>query len=73
MVKDKGSCEELSEDVVLIQKLMENARKMEEYVEEKEEVGERDTKTSKPVTNKKPNRFLLSKKNGKQVSSASMF
>ncbi|KAI3680994.1 hypothetical protein L6452_35774 [Arctium lappa] len=52
MVKEEGSYEELSENGVLFQKLMENAGKMEEYVEEKEEVvGEADTKTSKPTTN----------------------
>ncbi|KVH87904.1 AAA+ ATPase domain-containing protein [Cynara cardunculus var. scolymus] len=51
MVKEEGSYEELSENGVLFQKLMENAGKMEEYVEEKEEAGEADTKTSIPVTN----------------------
>nr|GEY59895.1 ABC transporter C family member 2-like [Tanacetum cinerariifolium] len=39
MVKEEGSYEELSENGVLFQKLMENAGKMEEYVEEKEEIG----------------------------------
>ncbi|GJV24846.1 ABC transporter C family member 2 isoform X1 [Tanacetum coccineum] len=51
MVKEEGSYEELSQNGVLFQKLMENAGKMEEYVEEKEEAGETDTKASKPVTN----------------------
>lgn len=51
MVKEEGSYEELSQNGVLFQKLMENAGKMEEYVEEKEEVGETDTKASIPVTN----------------------
>lgn len=55
MVKEEGSYEELSQNGVLFQKLMENAGKMEEYTEEQEqkqeEVGETDTKTSKPVTN----------------------
>ncbi|GKA84558.1 ABC transporter C family member 2 isoform X1, partial [Tanacetum coccineum] len=50
MVKEEGSYEELSQNGVLFQKLMENAGKMEEYVEEKEEVGEADIKASKPVT-----------------------
>ncbi|XP_076949695.1 ABC transporter C family member 2-like [Bidens hawaiensis] len=50
MVKEEGSYEELSQNGVLFQRLMENAGKMEEYVEEKE-VGDSDSKTSKPVAN----------------------
>ncbi|KAF5764679.1 putative ABC-type xenobiotic transporter [Helianthus annuus] len=50
MVKEEGSYEELSQNGVLFQKLMENAGKMEEYVEEKEATGDSDSKTSKPVT-----------------------
>ncbi|KAJ9565724.1 hypothetical protein OSB04_001690 [Centaurea solstitialis] len=50
MVKEEGSYEELSENGVLFQRLMENAGKMEEYTEEKEEVAD-ETQTSKPVTN----------------------
>lgn len=51
MVKEEGSYEELSQNGVLFQKLMENAGKMEEYVEEQEEIVDSDSKTSKPVTN----------------------
>lgn len=52
MVKEEGTFEELSNNGVLFQKLMENAGKMEEYVEEgKEDVGDIDPKTSKPVAN----------------------
>lgn len=51
MVKEEGSFEELSENGPLFQKLMENAGKMEEYVEEKEEVVDTDTKTLKPAVN----------------------
>ncbi|KAJ8758792.1 hypothetical protein K2173_000513 [Erythroxylum novogranatense] len=52
MVKEEGTFEELSNNGVLFQKLMENAGKMEEYVEDNE-VGETaDQKTSsKPVAN----------------------
>ncbi|KAH6788300.1 multidrug resistance-associated protein 1 [Perilla frutescens var. frutescens] len=39
MVKEEGTFEELSNSGVLFQKLMENAGKMEEYVEETEDVG----------------------------------
>ncbi|MFS7931640.1 putative ABC-type xenobiotic transporter [Helianthus anomalus] len=49
MVVEEGSYEELSQNGVLIQKLMENAGKMEEYVEEQEDLGDSDSKTSKPV------------------------
>ncbi|KAM7524856.1 hypothetical protein LguiA_014758 [Lonicera macranthoides] len=52
MVKEEGTFEELSNNGMLFQKLMENAGKMEEYVEEgKEDVGDADPKTSKPVAN----------------------
>ncbi|XP_076899720.1 ABC transporter C family member 2-like [Bidens hawaiensis] len=51
MVKEEGSYEELSQNGVLFQRLMENAGKMEEYVEEEQEVGDSDSKTSKPVAN----------------------
>ncbi|KAK9055990.1 hypothetical protein SSX86_027077 [Deinandra increscens subsp. villosa] len=51
MVQEEGSYEKLSRDGVLFQKLMENAGKMEEYVEEQENVEDSDSKTSKPVTN----------------------
>ncbi|KAF5736366.1 ABC transporter family protein [Tripterygium wilfordii] len=49
MVKEEGTFEYLSDNGVLFQKLMENAGKVEEYVEEKE-VGEAfDNKTSSTV------------------------
>nr|QWN59130.1 ATP-binding cassette C transporter [Rehmannia glutinosa] len=50
-VKEEGTFEELSNNGVLFQKLMENAGKMEEYVEEKEDFGKIDDKTSKPIVN----------------------
>ncbi|KAG8365653.1 hypothetical protein BUALT_Bualt18G0128400 [Buddleja alternifolia] len=51
MVKEEGTFEELSNNGVLFQKLMENAGKMEEYVEEEEDVEKTENKTSKPVAN----------------------
>lgn len=63
-VKEEGSYEELSENGVLFQRLMENAGKMEEYVEEKEEVGEADIKTSKPVINGELAKDAADKKKG---------
>ncbi|KAH6830702.1 multidrug resistance-associated protein 2 [Perilla frutescens var. hirtella] len=51
MVKEEGTFEELSNSGVLFQKLMENAGKMEEYVEETEDVGKFEDKDSKPVVN----------------------
>lgn len=50
-VKEEGTFEDLSNNGMLFQKLMENAGKMEEYVEEKEEVETTDHMTSKPVAN----------------------
>ncbi|KAJ4703013.1 ABC transporter C family member 2-like [Melia azedarach] len=50
MVKEEGTFEDLSNSGQLFQKLMENAGKMEEYEEEKED-GETVDKTSKPVAN----------------------
>ncbi|XP_022879360.1 ABC transporter C family member 2-like isoform X2 [Olea europaea var. sylvestris] len=50
MVKEEGTFEELSNNGIHFQKLMENAGKMEEYVEEKEDVGTTD-KTSEPMAN----------------------
>jgi len=46
MVKEEGTFEELSNNGVLFQKLMENAGKMEEYVEEKGNGETVDIKTS---------------------------
>ncbi|XP_047942047.1 ABC transporter C family member 2-like [Salvia hispanica] len=50
-VKEEGTYEELSNNGILFQKLMENAGKMEEYVEEPEDVGKVDDKDSKPTVN----------------------
>jgi ATP-binding cassette subfamily C (CFTR/MRP) protein 1 len=58
MVKEEGTFEELSVKGELFQKLMENAGKMGEYVEEKEEGDNIDDKTSaKPVANGLVNDF----------------
>lgn len=51
MVKEEGTFTELSNNGILFQKLMENAGKMEEYVEEKEDVESADKNSSKPVAN----------------------
>lgn len=51
MVKEEGTFEDLSNNGELFQKLMENAGKMEEYVEEKEDGETVDHKTSKPAAN----------------------
>lgn len=50
-IKEEGTFEELSSNGQLFQKLMENAGKMEEYNEEKEDVETADHKISKPVAN----------------------
>ncbi|KAL3643736.1 Canalicular multispecific organic anion transporter 1 [Castilleja foliolosa] len=51
MVKEEGTFEELSNNGILFQKLMENAGKMEEYVEETEDLVKVDDKASKPIAN----------------------
>ena len=51
MVKEEGTFEELSNNGMMFQKLMENAGKMEEYVEENGAEENIDDKTSKPVAN----------------------
>ena len=51
MVKEDGTFEDLSNNGVLFQKLMENAGKMEEYVEEEENSHTVDQEASKPVVN----------------------
>ncbi|XWS55359.1 hypothetical protein CRYUN_Cryun10bG0167800 [Craigia yunnanensis] len=51
MVKEEGTFEDLSNNGVLFQKLMENAGKMEEYMEEEENSDRVDQKASKPVVN----------------------
>ncbi|KAL8228774.1 hypothetical protein R6Q57_013674 [Mikania cordata] len=66
MVKEEGSYEELSQNGVLFQKLMENAGKMEEYVEE-QEVEDSDSKTPKPVTNGELVKDSAKKKETKSV------
>ncbi|KAL8248288.1 hypothetical protein R6Q59_005156 [Mikania micrantha] len=66
MVKEEGTYEELSQNGVLFQKLMENAGKMEEYVEE-QEVGDSDSKTPKPVTNGELVKDSAKKKETKSV------
>ncbi|CAL5409236.1 unnamed protein product [Camellia sinensis] len=48
MVKEEGTFEYLSNNGVLFQKLMENAGKMEEYVEEKEDDEKASHETAKP-------------------------
>ncbi|XP_057763903.1 ABC transporter C family member 2-like [Salvia miltiorrhiza] len=50
-VKEEGTFEELSNSGVLFQKLMENAGKMEEYVEEPEDVGKVNDIDYKPTVN----------------------
>ncbi|KAI9198159.1 hypothetical protein LWI28_011152 [Acer negundo] len=57
MVKEVGTFEDLSTNGTLFQKLMENAGKMEEYVEEKENGEIVDLKTTKPVANGVTNDF----------------
>lgn len=49
MVKEEGTFDELSNSGMLFQKLMENAGKMEEYVEEKEESSETTDIKTTPV------------------------
>ncbi|XP_016548338.2 ABC transporter C family member 2 isoform X2 [Capsicum annuum] len=69
MVKEEGTFEYLSNNGVLFQKLMENAGKMEEYTEEKENDG--NDKSSKPVVNGEANGVAKEvgkdKKEGKSV------
>ncbi|GMY38048.1 ABC transporter C family member 12-like [Fagus crenata] len=51
MIKGDGTFEELSKNGVLFQKLMENAGKMEEEEDEKEDSETYDQKSSKPTVN----------------------
>lgn len=51
MVKEEGTFEDLSNNGMLFQKLMENAGKMEEYVEESEDGENIDSKTLNVVAN----------------------
>ncbi|KAH7836909.1 hypothetical protein Vadar_007286 [Vaccinium darrowii] len=73
MVKEDGTFEYLSNNGALFQKLMENAGKMEEYVEEKEDVEKASRETSKPVANGVANELpkdatdTKTKKEGKSI------
>ncbi|KAG5515912.1 hypothetical protein RHGRI_036827 [Rhododendron griersonianum] len=73
MVKEDGTFEYLSNNGALFQKLMENAGKMEEYVEEKKDVENASQETSKPVANGVTNGFpkdaapTKTKKEGKSI------
>ncbi|GFS46243.1 multidrug resistance-associated protein 13 [Actinidia rufa] len=49
MIKEEGTFNELSSGGILFQKLMENAGKLEEYVDEKEDGIDLDYKSPKPV------------------------
>ncbi|XP_041994072.1 ABC transporter C family member 2-like [Salvia splendens] len=71
-VKEEGTYEELSSSGILFQKLMENAGKMEEYVEEPEDVGKVEDKDSKPTVNGTSNEMSKDdnqthKKEGKSI------
>ncbi|XP_057971356.1 ABC transporter C family member 2 [Malania oleifera] len=57
MVKEEGTFEDLSNNGMLFQKLMENAGKMEEYREEKENDESIEQKSSKPAANGVVNEF----------------
>ncbi|XAR72526.1 Xenobiotic-transporting ATPase [Bertholletia excelsa] len=57
MIKEEGTFEYLSNNGVLFQKLMENAGKMEEYVEEKENADNVSDEPPKPVANGVINEF----------------
>lgn len=54
-VKEEGTFEELSNNGQLFQKLMENAGKLEEYVEDNEDGLNIDSKVSKPIVNGETN------------------
>lgn len=51
MVKEEGTFEDLSNNGQLFQKLMENAGKLEEYVEDNEDGLNNDSTISKPILN----------------------
>ena len=57
MIKGDGTFEELSKNGVLFQKLMENAGKMEEQEDEKEDNKTYDQKSTKPTVNGLENDF----------------
>ncbi|PRQ29591.1 putative xenobiotic-transporting ATPase [Rosa chinensis] len=56
-IKEKGTFKDLSENSLLFQKLMENAGKMEEHVEEKEDSKTAYQESSLPVSNRVVNDF----------------
>ncbi|EYU19138.1 hypothetical protein MIMGU_mgv1a0001471mg, partial [Erythranthe guttata] len=62
-VKEEGTFEELSNNGILFQKLMENAGKMEEYVEENEEVS----KDANQKQSKKPGKSMLIKQEERET------
>lgn len=68
IVKEDGTFEELSKNGVLFQKLMENAGKMEEQEEEKEDGKKYDLKSSEPASSGVENELskdAIYKKKGK--------
>ncbi|XP_073129277.1 ABC transporter C family member 2-like isoform X2 [Henckelia pumila] len=73
VVKEEGTFEELSNNGFLFQKLMENAGKMEEFVEEMEADGKIDSDVPKPDTNGLNNEVSINenhtnkKKEGKSI------
>lgn len=69
-VKEEGTFEELSNHGLLFQKLMENAGKMEEYVEENRDGENNDQKSSsKSFPNGTPNDAEKNEKKPKEVKS----
>lgn len=69
-VKEEGTFEELSNHGLLFQKLMENAGKMEEYVEENRDGENNDQKSSsKSFPNGTPNDVEKNEKKPKEVKS----
>ncbi|XP_010683162.1 ABC transporter C family member 2 isoform X1 [Beta vulgaris subsp. vulgaris] len=50
-IKEEGTFEELSEKGMMFQKLMENAGKMEEYIEEKHDVDNNEKEVPKTIAN----------------------
>ncbi|KAK1381982.1 ABC-type xenobiotic transporter [Heracleum sosnowskyi] len=58
-VKEEGTFEELSNNGQLFQKLMENAGKLEEYVEDNEDGLNSDSKISNPIVNGETNEVPL--------------
>lgn len=65
-VKEEGTFDELSNNGPLFQRLMENAGKMEEYVEEKEDGQPGEQKNEKPVANGETNNLPKDASNTKK-------